>query len=272
MKVFLTRPGKKRKASLQDNDCNRAGSSFDAVQLQDDAVKPNMVFLLLTKTIMNAMRIIGKSYQGVPMKRKAIALITSFVLLGTTPAFGATGEDYSSKVSVLMDNQSIYDANVPNFLINGRTVVPLKAFADSLGAFIQQMDGGTIELVKPNVNLIVSESAKVSSAGDRFSVEPFSAVSVGQKIAPHIYYVVDNAPLSDSLSYKIIVFDPSNREIYSSSVNTMDTEEKGTGFVGILTLDEITFDKAGSYKVQFQMKNKSDSYLKVGQTIIKAND
>jgi hypothetical protein len=45
IKVFLTRPGYSERRPYGDNDCNSAGSSFDAVQLQDDAVKSNMVFL-----------------------------------------------------------------------------------------------------------------------------------------------------------------------------------------------------------------------------------
>lgn len=210
--------------------------------------------------------------------RKAIAIISSVLIMGTSTAYASTDEDFygrdsnANKIVVQIDNQYVYDSNVPNFLVNNRTVVPLKAFADTIGAFVQQVDAGTVELVKPNVNLVLTESARVNSEGNQFSIDPFSAVTVGQTITPHIYYVVDNAPVTDDLSYKIVILDPYNKEIYNSNVNSINTEYKGTAFVGISTLDEISFDKEGSYKIQFLMKRKSEPYLKVGQTIIKANE
>ncbi|HJV45685.1 MAG TPA: hypothetical protein VJ824_08145 [Bacillota bacterium] len=213
------------------------------------------------------------------MKRKVSILISSAFLLGASSAYASTDEDFygrdnnGNKVIVQMGNQYIYDPSVPNFLMNNRTVVPLKAFGDTVGAFVQQLDSGTVELIKPNVNLVVSEGARVNNDGNQFSIDPFSAVTVGQSIAPHIYYVVDNAPVTDALEYRIDVLDPYNKEIYSTKVNTINTEEKGPGFVGIFTLDEISFENAGNYKVQFLMKRKSENdFLKVGQTIIKANE
>lgn len=56
-----------------------------------------------------------------------ILLFTASILWGTHPAFAAP------KISVLVDGRSIA-ADVPPFIENGRTLVPVRALAESLGA------------------------------------------------------------------------------------------------------------------------------------------
>jgi len=223
------------------------------------------------------MRIRYKNLYGgsIYMKKKVLALLTAFALIGTPSVFAQTegsGEDdgNQSKVNIVMDNQYFNELGAPNLMFNGYTYVPLKAFAESIGAFIQDLGSSTVKVVKPNVNLIVSENKEINKTNDRFSITPFSAVTKGQTKTPHIYFAIDNAPLTKELYSRIVVLDPSKDEVSMTQLNVINTEKKGTDLVGIVTLDKISFDKSGNYTVQFLMKVKGN-YIKVGQTLIKSN-
>ena len=210
------------------------------------------------------------------MKRRTVAILSSLFIFGGTifhspTAQGAPVEgsvvDRFHKVNIMVNQQELKDPNLPSFLIGDRTAVPLKSFAQLIGAFTQ-MEQGKIQVTKPNINMIVSTSIQKMS-NNSISVLPFSSVTKGKTISPMVYYVIDNVPSSDNLSYKIIVRDPDNKEVVSTSTNH---EREGNAWVGIEPLGEITFNQSGNYKVQFLMKvNKSEEYIKIGQTIIRSN-
>lgn len=183
------------------------------------------------------------------MKRKAIALISTFCLLGSTPALGAPVEDAFFKRFVKVDS----------FLERG------------IGGYEAPVEGDIVTLLgaNPNVNMIVSEQVK-ESASNRISLTPFTSVKKNAKMIPHLYYMVDGAPATRALYSQVTVLDPRNREILSIDLDPVNTQARGTAFVGIATLDEILFDRVGEYKIQFLMKVKNtDKYVRVGQTIIK---
>ncbi|RXT14968.1 hypothetical protein [Ammoniphilus sp. CFH 90114] len=184
------------------------------------------------------------------MKRKAIALLSTFFLLGSTPALGAPIEDSFFKRFV----------KVESFLERG-----LSNAAPGEGDIVAVL--GT----KPNVNMIVSEQVK-ESATNRISLTPFTSVKKDSKMIPHLYYMIDDAPATRTLYSQVTVIDPRSREILAIDLDAVNTQSRGTAFVGIATLDEITFDRVGEYKIQFSMKVKNtDRYVRVGQTIIKVN-
>ena len=169
------------------------------------------------------------------MKRKAIALLSTFCLLGSTPVLGAPVEDSFFKRFVKLDS----------YLERG--ISPMEA--PSEGDVISTLG------VKPNVNMIVSEQVR-ESATNRISLTPFTSVKKDQKVVPHLYYMIDNAPTTRTLISQITVLDPRNREVFSMDLDIVNTLSRGTAFVGISTLNEITFDRVGEYRIQFHMKTR----------------
>lgn len=111
------------------------------------------------------------------MKRKAIALTTALLLLGSTPAWGAPVADnpflgkYDNKVSEYIDSQ---------------------AYA----------------------NIVVSEEVKVNGSNTQFSITPFSAVLKGQRVTPKIFYSIFKAKTADSIQF--VVLDPDEKVVQSS--------------------------------------------------------
>jgi hypothetical protein len=211
------------------------------------------------------------------MKRRTAVILSSLLLFGGTNFFQSSTVqaapvegsvlDRFHKVNIMVNEQELKDDNLPNFLIGNRAAVPLKSFTQLIGAFTQ-MDFGKIQVIKPNVNMIVSTSIQKMS-NNSISVLPFSSVTKGKKLSPMVYYVIDNVPSSDKLSYKIIVRAPDHKEVVSTSTNH---EREGNAWVGIEPLGEILFNQSGNYTVQFLMKvNQSDEYIKIGQTIIRSN-
>lgn len=111
------------------------------------------------------------------MKRKAIALTSALLLLGSTPAWGASFADdpFSNK----------YENKISEFI-------------DSLAY----------------ANIVVAEEVKVNGSNTQFSISPFTAVQKGQRVAPKIYYTIFNVKTKGSIQF--IVIDPDDKVIESS--------------------------------------------------------
>ncbi|WP_134700231.1 hypothetical protein [Ammoniphilus sp. YIM 78166] len=183
------------------------------------------------------------------MKRKAIALLSTLCLLGSTPVLGAPVEDSFFKRFVKVDS----------ILERGMSTAETPSDGDVIAALG----------AKPNVNMIVSEQVRESTT-NRISLTPFTSVKKDQKVVPHLYYMIDNAPTTRTLISQITVLDPRNREVFTMDLDVVNTISRGTAFVGISTLDEITFDRVGEYRIQFHMKTKNtDKAVRVGHIMIK---
>ncbi|NPV28113.1 MAG: copper amine oxidase N-terminal domain-containing protein [Firmicutes bacterium] len=81
-----------------------------------------------------------------------ILLFTASILWGIHPAFAAP------KISVLVDGRRV-SADVPPFIENGRTLVPVRALAESLGAKVIWEEKEKLSLLKPKARRSSFKSA-----------------------------------------------------------------------------------------------------------------
>ncbi|RKD24060.1 hypothetical protein BEP19_06530 [Ammoniphilus oxalaticus] len=116
-------------------------------------------------------------------------------------------------------------------------------------------------------NIVIAEELKYNESTKQYSlVSPFNAVRKGQKLTPNLFSNIFDAPVSESLPLEIAVLDPSNNLIQSKPLS-VNTRAKNTKLTLITTLDPITFDKIGDYKVQLFIRWNGEK-VRIGQTII----
>lgn len=163
------------------------------------------------------------------MKRRTIALASLLLLLGSSYGYAAPIED----TPVI----GKYDNKVIEF-------VQLKTYA----------------------NLMSVEEVKVNDKSKKYSMVPFTAVSKGQKLTPILYSTILDAPVSEALSLEIVILDPDNKQIQSLPL-TVNTKEKNTNLTLINTLDSMTFDKTGGYKIQLFVR-WNEHKVNIGNTLI----
>ncbi len=135
------------------------------------------------------------------MKRKAIALTSILLLLGSTPAWGAP----------VTENP---------FLVKYNNKV--NEFIDSLAY----------------ANIVVSEEVKVNGSNTQFSITPFSAVLKGQRVTPKIFYSIFNAKATDSI--KFVVLDPDDKVVQSSDpIKVNDSDLIGINSLSPIAFEKV---------------------------------
>ncbi|BAU27447.1 hypothetical protein DFP93_102307 [Aneurinibacillus soli] len=207
---------------------------------------------------------------------KAKALILLALLCMSSVATAASGGEYLGKypiVDVKWNGTAFgLDGQPPAIDLEGVTMAPLAELAKKTGAFLSKdKEDGTINVVKPNVNMIVA--AGIQEAGDKeYSIRsPFMAVATGSKASFDVFADIDNAPPDSVLVFKIVVRDPSGAEQYVSYPQNYSTARNGTAFLYTHNVKGMDFRQAGDYRVQLIMKRDSDEeYMIVGENLIHA--
>jgi len=168
------------------------------------------------------------------MKRRTIALASLLLLLGSSSSLAAPIEDspFTRK----------YENKVSEFV---QLYLEYSTYA----------------------NMVIAEEVKFNDTTKQYSlVSPFNAVTKGQKLTPNLFSTILDAPVSEALPLEIIVLDPDNKKTQAIPL-TVNTKEKNTKLTLITTLESMTFDKTGDYKIQLFM-NWNEEKVKIGQTII----
>ncbi|WCN38951.1 hypothetical protein [Aneurinibacillus uraniidurans] len=208
------------------------------------------------------------------MKAKVLILLASLCVSGVAAA--ASGESYLGKYPIVdvKWNGAAFgkEGHPPVINLEGVTMAPLAELTKKMGAFLSKEEAtGTINIVKPNVNMIVA--AGIQEEGDKeYTIRsPFMAVTAGSKASFSVFADIDNAPPDSMLVFKIVVRDPSGTEQYVSYPQSYATGRNGTAFLYTHNVKGMDFRQAGDYRVQLIMKRDSDDeYMIVGENLIHA--
>jgi hypothetical protein len=160
-----------------------------------------------------------------------------------------------SKAKILVNGEAQYFSNseVPGFIVQGSTVMPLRSLADSLQAMVKWNGSNqTSSLYKPNVHMIV-----VKNISENYSMDqPFGVVKQGKTIDFVVFTQVDNLKASIS-SVRVSMVTPSGQSAVSPVEKSID-EQKETFWLPV-AFQNVTFDESGVYTVKFAMKLEGDS-------------
>jgi hypothetical protein len=160
-----------------------------------------------------------------------------------------------SKARILVNGEAQYFSNseVPSFIVQGSTVMPLRSLSDSLQAMVKWNGSNqTASLYKPNVHMIV-----VKNISENYSMDqPFGVVKQGKTIDFVVFTQVDNLKASIS-SVRVSMVTPSGQSAVSPVEKSID-EQKETFWLPV-PFQNVTFDESGIYTVKFAMKLEGDS-------------
>ena len=153
-------------------------------------------------------------------------------------------------VKVKVNGQTL-ETDTPAVVLDGRTLLPVRAIAENLGAVVSwDQKTLTASVLKPDIQLLfVSE---VTEKGDGLSLtKPYSSVTV-VKNSVNVYFSV-GAMEKKGYDYRIVVKNPSGTVI--SIAETQSTIIDENGIDGYVKFPGITFETAGNYAFEFQFKH-----------------
>ncbi|MBR0599624.1 stalk domain-containing protein [Sinanaerobacter chloroacetimidivorans] len=187
------------------------------------------------------------------MKKKGLILVVLMVLLSSTVVFAASVNGTFAGlpiVNVKVNNETL-KPSVPGIVLQGSTMLPARAVAESLNAVVSwDQTTMTASIEKPDVTMCFVDSIEEMD-DESWVISPFGILDVGQDQDVTVYYEV--GPMKEKLyEYRIIVKAPNGDIIKSSETDSY--EITAYGMVGYLTIDDIDFTKAGNYKFEFQIK------------------
>lgn len=200
------------------------------------------------------------------MKRVALLSLALFMVAGTAALAGSRWGTYEgySKVQVNVNDQTMASGNVPAFVINGSTMLPLRETASSLNAIIKwDSSNQTANIYKPNVNMIVAQDLGFKKSTVDSVSRPFFKATKGTTTSFSVFIQVDSL-LTAVDGFKLTLVDPAG--------NMVDSWEKAEAVNQdylwcTWRFENINFAQSGNYSVQFAFKTDG-GYTTVGEKLI----
>ncbi len=187
--------------------------------------------------------------------RRVMSVVLLCSMLSTAYAFADNQGLFKGfqKIRVAVNGKELNNLAVPGFVVDGKTVLPLRDVADSLGAaVIWDSNTQTVNLIKPNVHLLVAEAVNKDYSVKRV----FGKVQKGKSLDFSVFTQVDDLS-GDVSKVKIQVVDPFGTVADSFEQKLTDV---GDAF-WLVRPFEVKFSYAGDYKVQFYLQmDKDDDY------------
>ncbi|MFD0869812.1 Copper amine oxidase N-terminal domain [Chlamydia abortus] len=200
-------------------------------------------------------------------KSKRIVILTTLIFtLGTVTAFGeslwGSYEGYSKARVFINDNQiNVPQDDVPAFIINGRTVLPLRLLAESLQATVSwDNKTQTAKIYKPNIHMFVS----LDVDKDYTIKKPFGKVAHGETRNFVVSTQVDTLKMKPS-GFKITIEAP-NGELATDAVE-VPLEESSESFWYTWPF-KVSFTQAGNYTVNFSLLVNGEYTVVSKKTIV----
>jgi hypothetical protein len=197
--------------------------------------------------------------------KRMAAIILAGMLFGSALAYADSQGLFKGfpKVKVLINSKELTNASVPGFVVDGKTVLPLRDVADATGAAVLwDPNTQTVNLVRPNAHLLIADSVTKDYSVKRV----FGKIAKGKKEDFVVFAQVDS--LSEPAGkVKITIQDPAN--------NVVDSyEQKLTGekedFWLVRPFD-VRFIQSGDYKVNLYLyMNATEEYALVASKTIKS--
>lgn len=209
------------------------------------------------------------------MKKKVLIIVSIILLLNVATAYSATSlygyfQGYE-KVKVLVDGEEV-NSKVPGFIIDGTTVLPLRAISEKMNAIVKWDDGlKTVSIIKPNVNMQFTANPIYDKDKKTYVVySPFGKIPSNQRynFTFYVYSEVDNLP-KEKGSVKVVLKDPNGKIISERPSMTFDaTRENSLQYVE--KFQDITFIENGNYSVEFMLKSEStqNEFIQIGEKLI----
>jgi hypothetical protein len=210
------------------------------------------------------------------MKRKIMVSLVVLMVMGAITVYAAEPlygwYNGYQKVKVAVNGEELRGLNTPGFIIDGKTVLPVRETAEALTSYVRWNDStATVELIRPNVHMMVASRISTYD-GENFSIQaPFGQVSKGKKLTFDVFSQVDGL-LPEEIYFKIAIFDPTGEQVYSSSENNFKASYTNKGFSYPERVENFTFKQSGPYKVKFFFKPKgSQEYMIISEKTIYSN-
>jgi hypothetical protein len=209
------------------------------------------------------------------MKRKIaiplalMLLVGAFSVYAAEPIYGLYNG--FQKVKLMINGEELRGLSTPAFIIEGKTVLPVRETADALSAYTRWNDStATVELIRPNVHLMIA--TKIDKSGESYTIQaPFGRVKKGQKLTFDVFSQVDGV-MPEDVQFKIAIYDPNGEEVYSSIQNTFKGSSSNQAFWYPERVENMTFKQAGTYKVKFLLKPEgTKDYLPISEKTIYSN-
>lgn len=200
-------------------------------------------------------------------KRIALLLFVFSMLFGASvfaDSLWGNYEGYSkAKVRVNGTDLQISDSDVPAFVINNRTVLPLREVANSLHALVKWDDASKIaDIYKPNVHMFFAMDV---SNKDYSLQKPFAKVDQGKTVNFVVFSQVDNLKVKVN-GFRISIIAPNGEQAAPSLDVPLDTNEDSFWYPWPF---KVAFAQKGNYTVQFSFLYNNE-YTVVSEKIITA--
>lgn len=180
----------------------------------------------------------------------AILFVSSAIFMGSKVEANLDlflGQFIKTKVEI--NGNMLEENEVPAFVVNDRSVIPLRQAAEMLNAIVQWDEGRrVVKVTKPIVNM------------SRFDVHRTTIVvndylEVGKTHSFYVATQVSKVPVSKNLKTRFIVVDSNNKVIREESPFTIDTTQFNGGFNGNLEVANLSFSSKGEYILKLQIEN-----------------
>lgn len=163
----------------------------------------------------------------------------------------------------------IEEDEVPAFIVNGRTVLPLRQAAEMLNAIVQWDEGRRVVMItKPIVNMTIINRNRDSS-----TLEVNPSFKSGITHSFQVVTEVSRVPISKDLKTRFIVADSNHNTIYKGNAFTIDTDQFNGAFKGSLNVAGLELPLKGEYvlKLQIEDPENDDKFITIGEYVIHVN-
>lgn len=201
--------------------------------------------------------------------QRILALMLMFFVLSTAAVVASSiwGDFKGNNIARLIVNEETVefgDSDVPPLIVDGKTVLPLRAVSDALQALVKWDNSNkTAYLYKPNVHMFFTTEVRKDSA-----IVPFGVVERGKEADFIVFAQVDNLKTSIN-SVRVSVVSPSGKSVITPVVKSI-SETKESFWLKV-PLYGVSFNEAGTYVVKFAMKQDgSNDYSVVSEKQIQS--
>lgn len=209
------------------------------------------------------------------MKKRIVLMISIVLLLNVATVYaGAAIYGYYQgfeKVKVYVNGTAV-TSDVPGFIIEKTTVVPLRVMAEALNAISKwDEEKQTAYLIKPNVNMQFTANSAIYDKNNVIQIySPFGKIPPNKRgqLTFFVYTEVDSLP-REWIEFKLVLKDPDGEMVKETSVQSYNASQENS-LQYIDKFEKVDFVKPGNYRVQFLIKSEStkDNYVKIGEKLI----
>ncbi|MDF2546170.1 MAG: hypothetical protein K0R93_1068 [Anaerosolibacter sp.] len=188
-------------------------------------------------------------------KRLIVSVVTCMILLTVVVGAASINGDFNGFpiVNVQVNGKSV-SSEVPGVNLHGKTVLPIKAVAETFNAIVEwNAETWTVNLVRPEVDLIFASNIEEDEDGVLNIQNPYKYQSVGSNNSFYTYVSMSDMK-PGNYEFRVAIADEDGNIIYTTSPSTYEAVEKDDSFYITNYFENVRFDKVGDYKFHFQIR------------------